>query len=135
MAYVISDFNGEKIIGKFYENELQKANQEEYRIKKVIQIKRGYKLSKRVKEVMNYMSNGEDMISSINHMNLNHLNHLKETLMLKRIYLILQKSDLKNATGVDTSKFAKKVDLASLNSNVGKLDIAKLKNVSTDFSN
>ena len=135
MAYVISDFNGEKIIGKFYENELQKANQEEYRIKKVIQIKRGYKLSKRVKEVMNYMSNGEDMISSINHMNLNHLNHLKETLMLKRIYLILQKSDLKNATGVDTSKFAKKVDLANLNSNVGKLDIAKLKNVSTDFSN
>ena len=135
MAYVISDFNGEKFMGKFYENELQKANQEEYRIKKVIQIKRGYKLSKRVKEVMNYMSNGEDMISSINHMNLNHLNHLKETLMLKRIYLILQKSDLKNATGVDTSKFAKKVDLASLNSNVGKLDIAKLKNVSTDFSN
>ena len=31
------------------------------------------------------------------------------------------KADLKNATGVDTSKFAKKVDLTSLKSNVEKL--------------
>ena len=30
------------------------------------------------------------------------------------------KVDLKNATGVDTSKFAKKVDLASLKSEVDK---------------
>ena len=28
------------------------------------------------------------------------------------------KSDLKNATGIDTSKFAKKIDFASLKSNV-----------------
>ena len=33
------------------------------------------------------------------------------------------KWNLKNATGVDTSKFAKKVDLASLNPNVDELDI------------
>ena len=39
------------------------------------------------------------------------------------------KSDLKNATRVDTSKFTKKVDLANLKSNVNKLDIDKLKNV------
>ena len=39
------------------------------------------------------------------------------------------KANLKNVTGVDTSKFAKKVDLASLKSNVDKLDIDKLKNV------
>ena len=45
------------------------------------------------------------------------------------------KSDLKNSTGVDTSKFAKKVDLANLKSNVGKLDIDKLKNVPTNLSN
>ena len=31
-----------------------------------------------------------------------------------------RKADLKNATGVDTSKFAKKVYLASLKSNVNK---------------
>ena len=35
------------------------------------------------------------------------------------------KSDLKNSTGVDTLKFSKKVDLASLKSNVNKLDIDK----------
>ena len=45
------------------------------------------------------------------------------------------KGDLKNATGVDTSKFAKKNDLASLKSNVDKVDIDKLKNVSTNLSN
>ena len=39
------------------------------------------------------------------------------------------KADLKNETGVDTSKFAKNIDLASLKSNVDKLDIDKLKNV------
>ena len=45
------------------------------------------------------------------------------------------KADLKNATDVDTSKFAKKVDLASLKSNVDKLDIGKLKNIPTSLSN
>ena len=45
------------------------------------------------------------------------------------------KSDFKNATGVDTSKFAKKVDLASLKSFIDKLDIDKLKNVPTSLSN
>ena len=45
------------------------------------------------------------------------------------------KSDLKNATGVDTSKFAKKVDLASLKSFIDKLDNDKLKNVPTSLSN
>ena len=45
------------------------------------------------------------------------------------------KADLKNATGVDTSKFAKKVDLANLKSNVNKLGIDKLKNVPTNLSN
>ena len=45
------------------------------------------------------------------------------------------KADLKNTTGVDTSKFAKKVVLANLKSNVDKLDIDKLKNVPTNLSN
>ena len=43
--------------------------------------------------------------------------------------------DLKNATGVDTSKFPKKVDLANLQSDVDKLDIDKWKNVPTNLSN
>ena len=45
------------------------------------------------------------------------------------------KANLKNATGVDTSKIAKKVDLASLKFNVDKLEIDKLKNVPTNVSN
>ena len=38
-TYVINDLNGEEIIGTFYEKELQKANQEEFRIEKVIRRK------------------------------------------------------------------------------------------------
>ena len=45
------------------------------------------------------------------------------------------KTDLKNATGIDTSSFAKKVNLANLKSNVDKLDIDKLKIVPTNLSN
>ena len=45
------------------------------------------------------------------------------------------KADSKNAAGVDTSKFAKKVDLASLKSNIDELDIDKLKNVPTNLNN
>ena len=42
------------------------------------------------------------------------------------------KTDLKNATGIDTLSFAKKVDLANLESNVDKLDIDKLKMYQVD---
>ena len=45
------------------------------------------------------------------------------------------KADLINATGVDTSKCAKKVHSGNLKSNVDKLDIDKLKNVPTNLSN
>ena len=38
-TYVINDLNGEEIIGSFYEKELQKTNQEEFRIEKVIKRK------------------------------------------------------------------------------------------------
>ena len=48
-TYVINDLKGEKIIGTFYEKELQKTNQQEFRIEKVIKRK-------------GYMSNGKVMI-------------------------------------------------------------------------
>ena len=44
------------------------------------------------------------------------------------------KADLKNATGVDTSKFAKKVDLTNLQSDVEQLDIDKLKDLPTNLA-
>ena len=49
-TYVINDPNGKEIIGTLHENELQKTNQEEFRIEKVI------------KKAINYMSNGKDVI-------------------------------------------------------------------------
>ena len=42
-TYVISDLNGEEIVGSFYGKELQKTDQKEFRIEKVIQ-KKGDKL-------------------------------------------------------------------------------------------
>ena len=42
-TYVINDLKGEEIIGTFYKNELQKTNQVEFRIEKVIK-KKGSKL-------------------------------------------------------------------------------------------
>ena len=38
-TYVINDLNGEEIIGTFYEKELQKTNQKEFRIEKVLKKK------------------------------------------------------------------------------------------------
>ena len=54
---------------------------------------------------------------------------------LQIFYLIMQhKQILKNPTRVDKI-FAKKIDLASFKSDVNKLDIDNLKNVTTNLSN
>ena len=42
-TYVVNDLNGEEIIGSFYENELQKTNQKQFRIEKVLK-RKGNKL-------------------------------------------------------------------------------------------
>ena len=42
-TYVISELNGEEIIGTFYEKELRKTNQQKFRIEKVIK-RKGNKL-------------------------------------------------------------------------------------------
>ena len=51
-TYVISDLNGEEIIGSFYEKELQKTNQKEFRIEKILKTK-GNKLYVNWKEYNN----------------------------------------------------------------------------------
>ena len=38
-TYVINDLNGDEIIGTFYEKELQKTNQKEFRIEKIVKRK------------------------------------------------------------------------------------------------
>ena len=50
-TYVINDLLGEEIIGTFYEEELQKTNQQEFRIEKITKRKGN-----------NYMLNGKVMI-------------------------------------------------------------------------
>ena len=42
-TYVINDLNGEEVIGTFNEKELQKTNQQKFRIEKVIE-RKGNKL-------------------------------------------------------------------------------------------
>ena len=43
-TYGISDLNGEKIVGTFYEKELQKNNQKGFRIEKEVIKRKGHKL-------------------------------------------------------------------------------------------
>ena len=38
-TYVVSDLNGEEIVGTFYEQELQKTNRKEFRVENVIKRK------------------------------------------------------------------------------------------------
>ena len=52
---VINDLNGEEIVGSFYGKELQKSNQKEIRIEKVIR-KKGDKLYVKWKEYNNYFN-------------------------------------------------------------------------------
>ena len=44
MTYTINNLNGEEIIRPFYDKELQKTNQEEFRVEKVIKRKAMEKL-------------------------------------------------------------------------------------------
>ena len=58
-AYVINDLNREKVVGKFYKNELQKTNQKEFRIKKIIK-RKGNKLYVKSKRYNNSFENWID---------------------------------------------------------------------------
>ena len=62
------------------------------------------------------------------------MNHLVEIFILKLICLIMQQKHIKNISHVDTSRFTLKSNLASLKTEVDKLDIDKLKLVPVDLS-
>ena len=63
-TYVINELNGEETIGTFYEKELQKANQEIFRIEKVIK-KKGDKLYVKQKEYDNSFNSWIDKKDAI----------------------------------------------------------------------
>ena len=133
-TYVISDLNGEEIFGTFYEKESQKANPKELEQGKYLK-----------ENETSYISNRKDMII-----------HLIVGLVLKTLYKMSQyfpkpctsfggninvkadlsnyatKTDLKNATGTDTSNFELKSNIACLKTEANKLH--KLKPVSVDLS-
>ena len=58
-TYVVNDLNGEEIIVTFYENELQKTDQKEFRIEKVLK-KKGDKLYVKWKGYDNYFNSWID---------------------------------------------------------------------------
>ena len=65
-GHVISDLNGEEIVGKLYEKELQKANQKEFKkVKKVIK-RKGDKLYVKWQGYDNSFNSWIDKKSSIN---------------------------------------------------------------------
>ena len=63
-TYVINDLNGEEITGSFYEKELQKTNQKEFRIEKVLKRKgdRLYVKWKRYDNRFNSWINKKDIV-------------------------------------------------------------------------
>ena len=63
-TYVINDLNGEEITGIFYEKELQKINQEEFKIQKVIR-RKGDKLYVKWKRYNNSFNSWIDKASLV----------------------------------------------------------------------
>ena len=132
-TYVINDLNGEEIIGTIFKNELQKTNQKEFRIEKVIK-RKSVKLYGRIMII-----------------------HLIVGLIKKTLYKMSQyfpkpykqfggdinatvdlsnyatKKDI-NITHVDTSNFALKTNLANSKTKVDKLNVDKLATVPVDLS-
>ena len=89
-TYVISDVNGEKIAGSFYEKDLQKTSQEKFRIEKVLK-RKGDKLYVKWKGYDNSFNNWidkKDLIQKLVNNFLNRLEVLEE--ILKLIFQIMQ---------------------------------------------
>ena len=139
--YVINDLNDEGIIGAFFEKELQRANKQKFRIEKVIK-RKGNKPYIKWKVMMVHG------ISGLIKMAFNKILCIKLNQYFRKPYEPLRggsnikfdlsnyltKIDLKNATGIDTSKLAAKSDLASLKAEIDKLDIYSLVSVPVNLS-
>ena len=139
---VINDLNGEEITGTFYEKELQKTNQEEFRIEKVIR-RKGDKLYIKWKRCNNSFNSWTDKAGLVQRKVKRYFkmsqyyplyksssNNIKVELDLANY---VTKSDLKNITHVDVSSFASKTNLAVLKTEVAKIDTDKLKTTPIDL--
>ena len=115
-TYIINELNGEEIFGTFYEDKLQKTNQNEFSIliaglvKKIL-----YKMSQYFPKP--YEPFGGDINVKVD------------------LFNYATKTDIKNITHVDTSGSALKTNWSSLKTIVDTLDIDKLKSLPNDLSN
>ena len=113
-----------KIIPTFYQKEIQKTNQKEFRIKKVIK-SQGNKLYVKWKgedSSFNSWLDKKILLCKMSYFPEPHTNKNKKEVELD-LSNCATKPNLKIATSVDTSQFDKIYDLANLKSDVDKLDI------------
>ena len=133
-TYFVNGLNGEEIVRTFYENELQKANEKELRIEKILKRKSDklYVKWKGYDSSFNSWTDKKDIAKTSEYFP--KPNSLEENVKVEMdLSNYATKTDIKNSIRIDTSSFAKKVDLASLKTDVDKLDINKLKNVPTNL--
>ena len=116
-AFAISDLNGEPITGGFYEKELQKTDQQEFRIEKVIK-RKGNKLYvkwKRYNSSFNsWINKKRPCIKMIQYFSTLFIIFGGNVNLKVDLSNYATKTDLKNVIHVDTSSFAPKRNLASL---------------------
>ena len=141
-TYVINDLNGEEVIGTFYEKELQRTNQEEFRTEKVIR-RKGDKLYVKWK---GYDNSFNSWIDEGNLVQRKYKRNIKLSYYLAyrsssnniKVKLGLvnyaTKTDLKNITHADVGSFASKTNLAALKTELDKIDADKLKTTPTDLA-
>ena len=138
-TYVINDLNGKEITGTFYEKELQKTNQEEFRIIKVIK-KKGDKIYVKWKGYDNSFNSWIDKKIPSKYIKMSQYfpkpyEPFRGDINVKvNLSNYATKIDLKNISHIDVSSYALKSNLASLKTEVDKLDIDKLKPVPIDLA-
>ena len=133
--------NGEEITGSFYEKELQKTSQKEFKIEKVLQ-REGDKLYIRWKEydnsfnswIIKKRSSCKQRIKMSHYFPKPFRNFGRNINAKVDLSTYATKTDLKNITHVDTSSFALKTNLVDKKTEVDKLDIDKLAPVPVDLS-
>ena len=118
----------EEII-RFYEKELQKTNQKEFRIEKVIE-RKGNKLYVKWKRYNNSVNSWTDKMSQYFPTYRSSRSNIKVELDLSSY---AAKTDLKTISHIYVSSFATKTNLASLKTELDKLDIDKLTPVPNDL--
>ena len=134
--HVLNDLNGKEIIGTFYENELQKTNQKEFRIEKVLK-KKSDKLYVKWKGYDNSFNIGlikKTLYKMSQYFPKPYKQFGEDINVTADLSNYATKKDINDITNVDTSNFALKTNLTNLKTEVDKLDVDKLATVPVDLS-